>query len=468
MILKRCRALASVLLLIGASAASQSAIAGSPDDRVVAQLHSGEHAFWEDSVLEQTGVDGHPAVDTAFCHGAPATTTGCATIYSAPTYLLYWSLGTYAAGEAACETGADERLANCIDYLIDVRDDGHGLEGHELVVTLDHPSTRDQFEVILISPSPEREVTPHPGCHDVCYTYEVSAPNPRPGLWTFRVFLHNIRPSSFRMRAELAAPVSPSNAHRRLLPNLQIVPPFELAMTGCQASEMAPPPLGTDARRCLRFSSGPMNDGDGPLDLRIRDVGTIDGVMYQYIHQANGGDPDGRPAGRYEWHAQHAHYHQGGIGGFELYRVEDETDKLSSVSKVPKVGFCVGDGMIALWDRFDIGRQKVGGDCGGFGPVAGLDSPTFYMSKGWGDMYPYWVEANYLELPAGAGFYVALAKTDPKGDILETNEKDNVSYTYFHVDDRDRIEVLERGLGLSPWDKKKVLLNDTRWGTLDG
>ena len=56
---------------------------------------------------------------------------------------------------------------------------------------------------------------------------------------------------------------------------------------------------------------------------------------------------------------------------------------------------------------------------------------------------------------------VVRAGSDPDVHIRETREDDNTSYTYFRVDGDD-IEVLERGIGESPWDRRKTIVDDTR------
>lgn len=246
-----------------------------------------------------------------------------------------------------------------------------------------------------------------------------------------------------------------------LLPNLEATPPFDLVFGGCQASEIAQ----HRSERCLRFSTGPANTGDGPLDLRIEDVGATAGTNRQWIHRSDG-SVDVRPAGAFEWHAEHAHYHHVGTGDYRLYRVTDEeTGGLAPAGRGPKIGFCMGDYLIADWRSF--GQDSRGS---GSGTCTGVsDAPLgtkMGLTRGWGDVYTYDVEGNYVDFGANTdGRYVVRVATDASNDITELVETDNHGYAYFSVAGND-ITIHERGYGMSPWDPNKVVAEDGRRGAL--
>jgi hypothetical protein len=106
------------------------------------------------------------------------------------------------------------------------------------------------------------------------YSGEIFVRQPRPGRWRASVTVHN-PDTRYRMRATLDRPERLTGS-RPLLPNLRMVPPFELTFradpigfppagfaglsNGCFADEVA----AYGATRCLRFSTGPGNVGDRP------------------------------------------------------------------------------------------------------------------------------------------------------------------------------------------------------------
>jgi hypothetical protein len=55
------------------------------------------------------------------------------------------------------------------------------------------------------------------------------------------------------------------------------------------------------------------------------------------------------------------------------------------------------------------------------------------------------------------GRYVVTATVDKPDEVIEANERDNVSYAYVRVTG-DEVELLQRGRGASPWDPRKTVL----------
>ncbi len=253
----------------------------------------------------------------------------------------------------------------------------------------------------------------------------------------------------------------PTGAPELLLPNLKATPPFDLVFGGCQASEI----VQYNPGRCLRMSAGPANVGKGPVDLRIAEAGATSGINWQWIHRSDGSVVV-RPAGTFEWHAEHLHYHHVGTGNYRLYRVvDDESGELTPAGQGPKVGFCMGDYLIAEWESFEQDLRGSGsGNC--YQAEAGLgDAPLgtrMGLSRGWGDIYAHYVEGNYVDFGANPdGLYVVRVATDASNTIAELIEDDNHGYAYIRVTG-DHIDVLERGYGLSPWDPAKVIADDLR------
>ncbi len=82
----------------------------------------------------------------------------------------------------------------------------------------------------------------------------------------------------------------------------------------------------------------------------------------------------------------------------------------------------------------------------------------FGLTAGWGDYYEWDRPGNYVEFGTNLdGTYLVRMVADPGNGILESNEKDNVGYSYFRVSGRT-VTMLESGRGTSPWDRCRILM----------
>ena len=305
------------------------------------------------------------------------------------------------------------------------------------------------------------------------YSMEVFFLDGEPGLYTITATPSNVQDSHVRFRAKLEW-TTPEGKKRQLLPNLRIAPPYDFTLRGgpwylklaglpstvsCFPEETAQ----SQVAKCLRFSFGPENAGEGPLELIYAPPAENNGeyLMYQQIHLSDGSTIR-REAGTYEYHAAHAHYHHPLIAGQQLFEVTDpETGALTEANEAKKTGFCMGDYALVDWNRFyQDAWGTVTSSCGvADAPIRDL---VMGLSTGWADMYPYDIEGNYIDFTFGSdGLYVVRTFTDQSGDIKETNENDNISYAYIEITGDD-VRLIERGYGLDPWDPKKVVLRDPR------
>ena len=76
------------------------------------------------------------------------------------------------------------------------------------------------------------------------------------------------------------------------------------------------------------------------------------------------------------------------------------------------------------------------------------------LSTGWGDVYRWQRPGQFVDFDGqGDGYYVVQAIVDIAHNV-EGTQNDNVSYAYIHIVG-DRIDIIERGLGTSPWDPNK-------------
>jgi hypothetical protein len=243
----------------------------------------------------------------------------------------------------------------------------------------------------------------------------------------------------------------------------------------CTADEAAPAELGGfEAVRCLRLTSGPINVGEGPYDMRFsftEDVsegegtlqaegGTIQrGPIFQAVHFSDG-SMELRDAGTYSFHVTHAHFHDDNVLTYDLLRVTDPaTGGLIQAGGGTKSGFCPADQLFGEWYRF--AQQKSGtfgeGDSAAGGNCFSFSDGFIGLTVGWGDIYRWQRPGQYVEFGSnGDGLYVVQSTVDKQNETIELNEQDNTAYALIRVVG-ERVDLLERGQGDSPWDPDKVV-----------
>ena len=440
---------------------------------------------------------GGPQADTTDDTGAPPAATLDAVLDIDEAW--FWE-GETLNGQVPSLSLCDTYLA-CPSYLLDVAPGGKRLR-----IGLDTPERTDSFGIHVFAPDGSLA-----GEDDNFnqFNSEVLIDEPTAGLWRVQIRPDNATYASFRMRAKLESALTVSPAlpadPKPLLPNLRTVPPYEfgfvapanplnglyppdtvnppLSVAGiepisCSADEAAPVEIGgAGAVRCLRFTSGPVNVGQGIYDMRFELLAdtlageteiapnellsrTIIGPKTQVVHWTDGSQT-ARPAGTYSFHPIHVNFHDDFILKFELYQVTDtELGALVAAGLGTKSGFCPADQLFGNWYAFEQGHETPGGDspldnC--FSPTAG----TIGLSVGWGDVYRWQRPGMYVEFDGNPnGRYVVRSIVDEMGYVLETDDSDNVSYAYIEVQG-DTIEILERGWGTDPWDDRKLVFDLT-------
>ena len=180
--------------------------------------------------------------------------------------------------------------------------------------------------------------------------------------------------------------------------------------------------LETDAteQTVLRFSATSWNDGLGPLELVAGDVVNGKRNVSQRIYNDDGSFSD-HPAGSFEWHADHDHFH---FGNYALYTLQPIAAPGASERTSSKTTFCIMD-----TDRVNTrlpGAPKRA-------QYTRCDRDVQGMSVGWGDTYGYHLAGQ--EIPVThSGDYRLLLEFDPKNQLIEGNEGDNVSEVRLRID----------------------------------
>ena len=343
-----------------------------------------------------------------------------------------------------------------------------------LRVAFDHPDFRVGFVLSLVNPS--GTTVGRQGGYNSTELYALA---PRAGTWTVRVETFDASYTDFRLRAKLERTIPKPAGKRPLLPNLQLVPPYEFTFSGSLGSLGGIGSTGVPAgsctandlaefrpTRCLRFSLGPANVGEGPLELRFASgEGLVTpGRAKQAVHWSDG-SVRLRDAGDFQYHHTHAHYHHTGFGSLELLKVTNRArGTMTKAGSGPKQGFCTADVMIAEWTKFTNGPPNgAESQCiSELGPT-GTNNPTgtqMALTAGWVDIYSWEQDGNYVDFGLNTdGYYVVRSTADALGHVLESNERDNTSYSYIQVTGTT-IRVLERGYGTGPWDRAKRIARD--------
>lgn len=408
------------LALVGASIVGWTYLgphAHAGGKRQVATLGSGDTVFWKGDRIESSGGgDDTPLPLPSLLPGSAGPGPECAD--------------------------------DCFEYEIQVTE-----AAHRLRVSVDTPDCGDAVNIELIDPDGKVQDS-----ETSCYSAEVYARTPAKGVWIVRAVAMGADPV-FRMRAKLEGRKK-SGPKQALLPNLRVEPPhdfsFDATGSGLTSDSCFEEEVVEDgARRCLRFAVGPQNTGAGPLELKFtrNDEVTTDAAMEQRIHYSDG-STQMRDAGESEFHKAHGHFHLKGFARFTLLRVVDrQTGEMKQAGTGNKAGFCLVDMRIARWRKFDQARSFTArSNCM---PVGG--KAEIGLSAGWTDIYGPELSGNYIDVGNNPdGFYVLRTEVDSGGFILESNEDDNVGYSYIELKG-STVRLIERGRGTDPWDPRKAV-----------
>jgi hypothetical protein len=336
-------------------------------------------------------------------------------------------------------------------YRIDVTE-----RAYRLRLGLDKPEIGDVFTGRVFSPSGAQVGTFGPGVD--LYSAEWIEMFPARGTWRLEIEATDVSDSAFRIRAKLEGRAPRPGRSRRIVPpNLQVLPPHEASfLTPISNGSAGGEPIALDtqgaeschpeehledqALRCLRFAFGVKNTGRGPMDLYYTGPMTPERPLFQTVSRADG-SIFARPAGTAVFHKTHGHYHHGEAIGLRLFEVTDRNrGTLRPAGEKRTKGFAHRNELLREWTEFYPTVQLRG----------------FGLLPGWADIYEWDRPGNYIDFGLnGDGHYLVRMWADPVDGILESNERDNVGYTYMRVTG-SQVKLLEAGRGKSPWDPCKI------------
>lgn len=324
------------------------------------------------------------------------------------------------------------------------------------------------------------------------------------GTWQMRVVAGDVSDWAFRARAALGTVTEPEP--ELLEPNLQPWLPWEFGFaapanpkpgTAMDHENVAGPGLASctgseleHTSHCLRFSSGVMNVGRGPLFVGFDDSSDLIGTQYifrsdatpgVYTDNLEAGAYETQEAGESEWHEEHGHRHFSNMVLYELFSVGDANSphsmdpqgrRLEHVTTGHKEGYCTVDHGFGRWtdfhqDEWFSAHSQFGRHCG----------DALASSTGWGDVYRWQRQGQYVPFDAVAeedgsmrpGSYLVRVTIDPDDRLRESNEDDNIGYALIEVVEGsagDRVVICERGLGDNPWHPHRQVTEEPFWWSI--
>ncbi len=267
------------------------------------------------------------------------------------------------------------------------------------------------------------------------------------------------------VQAFLDSVSGPKSADGRLLPNIVVLVPEQVAFGDCDSVERNE----QGAKRCLRLGNAIGNTGDGPVEVFLNyDQAALalgsklsNGVQGQFIQRIR--DVDGvvtdTVVGHADFHeaTSHLHWHYDGFADFKLYQVDPVTGlRGTEAATGHKTGFCFLD-----WDPMQ--EQETSNEAGGRAAqdclVPGLNAATSFgssnqldaadgwsmgISAGWFDFYWSRLTDQYVEASdVTDGLYELVSVADPEDWLEEVNEEDNAASVLIRING-DQVKVVER------------------------
>lgn len=234
----------------------------------------------------------------------------------------------------------------------------------------------------------------------------------------------------------LAAPASVTASHP---PATYLLP--DLGMAPLQDFSVQRRPKG---ERRLRFSAIIVNVGAGPFQaLGYQGDGVGELEIRQQLSNGAGGWADHDVTGTKMYFAGdgHNHWHVRDLEKYELVSQNGLTRRYGE-----KHGFC-------FWDNYEYNTALPGypttaqytgtNSC----KTLGDGTVTMGLSIGWGDMYPYYLTDQYIDITGlPAGEYTVTATADWANWFVESNDTNNSTIARIRIS-KNGATVLDPGAG---------------------
>ena len=160
----------------------------------------------------------------------------------------------------------------------------------------------------------------------------------------------------------------------------------------------------------LRFGTVSWNNGLGPMEIEAGNVSTAGRDVYQNVYNSDG-TKTSYPAGTYEYHPDHQHFH---FENYALYTLKQVGAPGQSAKTSQKTSFCLMD-----TNRISGNRSAAYVTC---------SSSVQGITVGWADRYGPTLPGQSFDITNSPNAdYDLTLSVDPQDRFLETSESDNVS-----------------------------------------
>jgi hypothetical protein len=180
---------------------------------------------------------------------------------------------------------------------------------------------------------------------------------------------------------------------------------------------------GSPQRTYLRFTNIIANLGSGPLEIHGTynpNTGNTDAFQSVKTHNASGtwSQYSSTPAGSFEFHPTHNHWHFSVFARYELRSVTPKGGIGPTIWALSdKVSFCVVD-----YARFDATLEHAGPRT----YVTCNQTAMQGLAAGWADLYTWNLPGQELDITdVPNGTYWLVSTADPQNRLLETNNANN-------------------------------------------
>ncbi len=225
------------------------------------------------------------------------------------------------------------------------------------------------------------------------------------------------------------AAVAPVGAATPRLPDLGMAPLADIRV------ETQP------GRTVLRFSATVVNVGVGPFDIRGNRARTSVAAMKVRQRLFN---TDGTKtvfltgASMFYSGDGHDHWHIRDLQRYTIHSINTDAE----LGAGAKVGFCFWDNVAYRTTLPRAPQSPRYNSCG----VASSLSVNMGLSVGWGDLYPWYLPDQWIDITGlPAGDYILRAHADPKGFFTEANVNNNKTWTKIRISATNQVTILEQG-----------------------
>jgi hypothetical protein len=227
------------------------------------------------------------------------------------------------------------------------------------------------------------------------------------------------------------------------------------------------------ARRCLRFDQIFANTGEGAMELRFSVPRGTTPSRSDVLQRTYWSDSpthfEESVVGQVEYHGTHGHYHFTSFGLSRLWSADATGQRSGSkpvrqrktARTIPvtlaaagrKVSFCLADTEIDFWGKKGDGpRTYIAPDC--LFPAstdATSDNYVQGITRGWGDIYDYYLPDQYIEVSGVPdGDYILETVGDPDHRLREKSESNNCTSVRIRLDGMTSASPSVRLLGAGP------------------